>query len=603
MAAAAAAAATSTTITKATDPSVLLQEELIEISLSKLGLSLVPLIALVIASQHMGLELSSPMIIGIIRTFVQLSILGAILTPIFIWGTKHWWIVVLYVTFMVLLASFEASSRSLYYYKGMTVSILMAFCVNVCLLSLFAFGLVIQPVPLWDPQYVIPVVGMLLGNCVNGISLANNSFLTALVEQSNELEVYLCFGANSAEASSRLTRQAAQVGAMPTINSMMVIGLISIPGMMTGQILGGSNVQQAARYQMLIMYLIATITFGTILVAAWMARRVAFSRDRFESARLKKRPMAMSLLTLMGKGLSDVFVHRSRSRRSVAVDSASTSGERIHEQTPLKKKNGIKDGATAPIPPYEAIGNETGDGNLEFVPILSASNGKKKNGIRPLVQLKLSKLSRTLETEKGPRRLFEKVSSCWQSGDIVAVKGPSGTGKSQFAKLVAGLVALDSHEAHSDVHLNEASLKECKNLTHWRRQVRYVSQSKVDIPGTPADFVQRIASLQAWRSLLSVSALSADTIELLQEWGLTASALDREWNKLSGGEAQRVYLAIAVASRPAVLIMDESTSALDVASKQKVERSIERLAAEQGMVVLWITHDQDQMERMSSRNV
>lgn len=591
-------------MTKATDPSVLVQEELIEISLSKLGLSLVPLIALAKASQHLGLELSSSVITGIIRTFVQLSILGAILTPIFIWGTQHWWIVVLYLAFMIVLASLEASSRSLYYYKGMTASILLAFGVNVCLLSLFAFGLVIQPVPRWDPQYVIPVVGMLLGNCINGVSLANNSFLTSLVEQSNELEVYLCFGANSAEASSRLTRQAARIGAMPTINSMMVIGLISIPGMMTGQILGGSNVQQAARYQMLIMYLIATITIGTILVAAWMARRVAFSHDRFESARLKKRPMAMSLLTLMGKGLSDIFVHRSRRGTSVAADSAATTnGARIHEQTPLKKKNGIKDGATTPVTPYETIGNEAGVGNLEFVLISSSSNGKKKNGIRPLVQLKLSNLSRTLETEKGPRRLFENVSSCWQSGDIVAVKGPSGTGKSQFAKLVAGLVALDSHEPHSDVRLNDASLQECKNLTHWRRQVRYVSQSKVDIPGTPADLVQRIASLQAWRSLLSVSALSADTTDLLQEWGLTSSALDREWNKLSGGEAQRVYLAIAVASRPAVLIMDESTAALDVASKQKVERSIERLAAEQGMVVLWITHDQEQMERMGSRNV
>ena len=102
---------------------------------------------------------------------------------------------------------------------------------------------------------------------------------------------------------------------------------------------------------------------------------------------------------------------------------------------------------------------------------------------------------------------------------------------------------------------------------------------------------------------MSVSVLRADTKDLLQEWGLGASALDMEWNKLSGGEAQRVYLAVAVASRPAVLIMDESTSALDVVSKQKVERSIERLAAEQGMVVLWITHDEEQMERMGGRNV
>ena len=572
--------------------SSLLQDELIEISLVKLGISLLPLIGLAVLSHTMGLELTSPMLVGILRTFVQLSILGAILTPIFIWGTVHWWIVAGYVVFMIVLASFEASSRSLYYYKGMTASILLAFAVNTTLISLFSFGVVIQPMPVWDPKYVIPVVGMLLGNCINGVSLANNSLLTALVEQSNELEVYLSFGANSAEASARLTRQAVRVGAMPTFNSMSVIGLISIPGMMTGQILGGSNVQQAARYQMLIMYLIATITFGTILVSAWMARRVAFSHDCFESGRLHKRPAAVSLLTRMGKGCCDMFAITSSDSDENDSDDGNTN-----ERTPLQQNGSVSDSSS-----YEATTNTDANGALHFVPINHRNGNSNTNGRTYAVEIQVYNLSRSLETERGLRTLFQNVSSSWHSGEIIAVRGPSGTGKSQFTKVVAGLVSLDPNDNTSDVILNEISLRQCKNLTQWRRQVRYVSQSKVDIPGTPLDFVRRIASLQAWRSSLSVSVLRAATQDLLQEWGLTASSLDKEWKHLSGGESQRVYLAIAVATRPAVLIMDESTSFLDVVTKQKVERSIERLAAEYEMVVLWVTHDDEQMERMG-RNV
>lgn len=135
---------------------------LVEISLPLLGVSLLPLVGLAYVSYEMGLELESPIVVGILRTFVQLSVLGAILTPIFVWGTQYWEIVAAYLLFMIVLASYEASSRSVYYFKGMAVAVLSAFLLNVSLVSLFSFSIVIQPTPLWDPQYVIPIVGMLL---------------------------------------------------------------------------------------------------------------------------------------------------------------------------------------------------------------------------------------------------------------------------------------------------------------------------------------------------------------------------------------------------------------------------------------------------------
>jgi len=175
------------------------------------------------------------MIMGTIRTFVQLSILGFILQPIFERGETCPWLVLAYTIVMVLIAAYESMHRSRYQFSGMFVAVLISMAGNVLWVSLFAFCVVLQLDPLWDPQYVIPIVGMLLGNSVNGIALALNHMLTALKEQASEIELYLAFGATPREASNRLLKEAVRVGAMPQLNSMAMIGIINIPGMMTGQ--------------------------------------------------------------------------------------------------------------------------------------------------------------------------------------------------------------------------------------------------------------------------------------------------------------------------------------------------------------------------------
>lgn len=215
-------------------------EVLIYVSQPLLLLSTLPLFIYAFISSQMGLGLESPVVVGVLRAFVQLSVLGAILRPIFQWGIHWWWLVLMYVLFMVTLASLESSARSRYYFEGMFSCILASFLANVGLVSVFAFCIIIRPHPLWDPQYVIPIVGMLLGNCINAVALSMNAIITSLVEQAVEVELLLSFGASPEEASARLMCEAVRVGAMPMLNSMAVIGLISIPGMMTGQILGGS---------------------------------------------------------------------------------------------------------------------------------------------------------------------------------------------------------------------------------------------------------------------------------------------------------------------------------------------------------------------------
>jgi putative ABC transport system permease protein len=541
---------------------------LIHVSMLSLLFTMMPLLGLALVSWLMGLDLESPIVVGSIRTFVQLSILGAILHPIFTWGVQYSWLVYLYVLFLVLLASLETSSRSKFYFQGSFSCILTAFLVNIGIVSLFAFGLIIRPRPLWNPQYVIPIVGMLLGNCINGVALSMNAVLTSLVEQSQEIELYLSFGASAEEASSRLLREAVRVGAMPMLNSMAVIGLISIPGMMTGQILAGSPAMEAAKYQMLILYLIAMCAFGTILSEVWVVRTIAFDETQMlRTDRFIKREAKLSFLHRIAMGINAI-------RSIFSNHEANTRTNR--ETEPLDVK-GL---------PYNYVAPK---GTLEVFTVHSGQYKLEPN-------LEIRQVSRVFSTHGVDRILFQGVSIALRAGDIAAVRGPSGVGKSQLLRLVAGLSPMNTGE----ILLDGKSRNEFVNSAQWRRQVRYVSQYKVDIPGTPRQFVQHVSSFHSWRkqNMPSFEEMMTHSFQLVQSWGLEPTSLDSEWKTLSGGEAQRVYVAIAIASRPRVLLLDESTAALDLDSKTRVEDKVKLAACEHGCIVLWITHDEEQIQRM-----
>ena len=108
---------------------------------------------------------------------------------------------------------------------------------------------------------------MILGNTLNGISIGLNTFLEATVADRDRIEMRLSLGANRWEAGRPLLQQAVRTGMIPIINSMMIVGLVSLPGMMTGQLLAGASPLQAVRYQIVIMFLIASATaIGTVTV-------------------------------------------------------------------------------------------------------------------------------------------------------------------------------------------------------------------------------------------------------------------------------------------------------------------------------------------------
>ena len=118
-------------------------------------------------------------------------------------------------------------------------------------------------------------MGMILGNTLNGISVGLKTFTESLHQQRDRIESALALGATRWEAAREAVQDAIRTGLIPILNSMMVVGIVSLPGMMTGQLLSGTEPVAAVKYQIVIMFLIASATaLGTVGVVLLSFRRL-----------------------------------------------------------------------------------------------------------------------------------------------------------------------------------------------------------------------------------------------------------------------------------------------------------------------------------------
>jgi putative ABC transport system permease protein len=157
----------------------------------------------------------------------------------------------------------------------------------------FALIVILGNAPWYAPQYAIPLLGMLLGNTMSGIAIAMDRLTTSAWEQRDVIEARLMLGERWDDAIVDLRRKAIRSGLIPIINAMAAAGVVSLPGMMTGQILAGAPPVEAVKYQILIMFLIAVGTgFGTLVAATIGSRRLFDERQRLCLDRLyQKQPL------------------------------------------------------------------------------------------------------------------------------------------------------------------------------------------------------------------------------------------------------------------------------------------------------------------------
>lgn len=225
-------------------------------------------------SVWLGLGLGRKLIVAGLRTVVQLLLLGFVLVRVF--ETGNLFVVLGLGSLMVILAAHEAARRAGRSYRGVRRDIFFSLVLGAGVSMLLVTSLVLRPDPWWSPRYVIPLLGMVLGNALTGISLGLERCLTALDEERDSIEIWIAAGARPWEAARPTAARSIRAGLIPILNSMSVAGLVTIPGMMTGQILGGTDPVLAARYQILVMFLIAGATAGGTTGAVLLAVRARF---------------------------------------------------------------------------------------------------------------------------------------------------------------------------------------------------------------------------------------------------------------------------------------------------------------------------------------
>jgi putative ABC transport system permease protein len=248
--------------------------EVIDPGWAGLGLAALMMVLVVGAALASGVRLVRLGLTATARTFGQLLAIGVILEWVFGRSTWLWIITVLGV--MTLIAGWTGSGRVERRLRGTgpALTIILACVLAATLLYVTE---VVLGVGGPSARYLIPLGGMILGNAMTAGSLAAQRFHDDLRTEREVVQAALCLGASPAQATGRITRRALLAAMTPILNAMMIVGVVKLPGMMTGQMLGGSAPFVAAKYQIVVMCMLAFGDGLTALGILWWLRRRAFT--------------------------------------------------------------------------------------------------------------------------------------------------------------------------------------------------------------------------------------------------------------------------------------------------------------------------------------
>lgn len=205
----------------------------ITLTLTDIALASTLLLITIGVSAYLRLGLVGTLIMAGVRTVVQLSMIGLILAWVF--ARESEWQVLAILTVMTLIASISAKGRVKRPYKGLLSDSIISLSVATGVVTLIAMTLILKVSPWYRPQYIIPILGLILGNSLTAISLTTNEIVNAMHDKQVLIKSRLSLSATPFEAVHELVKSAVLNGLTPTVNSMLVVGLVSLPGMMTGQ--------------------------------------------------------------------------------------------------------------------------------------------------------------------------------------------------------------------------------------------------------------------------------------------------------------------------------------------------------------------------------
>ncbi len=264
--------------------------ETIPLSPTDLALAGLLVLALAVVARLRGLGVSGSLLVAAARMTLQLTLVALVLATLFRTTNPLW--VALMALAMLAIAGREVAARQkrrLAGWWGFGIGTGSMF-VSAFAVTVFGLAVAVRAAPWYAPQYAIPILGMLLGNTMNGIALCLDRLTEGAWQQRESIEQRLMLGEDRITALGDLRREAVRAAMIPVINAMSVAGVVSLPGMMTGQILGGNPPGEAVKYQILIWLLIAAGSgFGMLIAVALAGRRLFDERHRLRLDRLVAR--------------------------------------------------------------------------------------------------------------------------------------------------------------------------------------------------------------------------------------------------------------------------------------------------------------------------
>lgn len=213
-------------------------------------------------------------VLAAVRMTIQLFFIGFYLEYLFAWNNIY--INLLWVLIMIGIASYTVLQRTKLPICQLLIPVIAAFLCALFLIDIYFLGIVIRPPNLLEARYFIPISGMILGNMLSANVIALNAFYGSIGRERQLYFYLLGNGASRNEALFPFMKEALIKSFNPTIASMAVMGLIALPGTMTGQILGGSNPNVAIKYQIMLMVSIFASSLISVLITLWISSRRAF---------------------------------------------------------------------------------------------------------------------------------------------------------------------------------------------------------------------------------------------------------------------------------------------------------------------------------------
>ncbi len=254
----------------------------IDVSYTQMAFGLAPVAVAMILSLYYKLNMTKALLYGVIRGTVQLGIMGYVLVWVF--AQDDPWIIAALLIFMIGAAAQAGGKRI----KGVDSPRIRRFLIWVLFCSILLGSMtalaylqfvVVRPEPLWDGKYIIPLGGMMIAQGMNAGALAVERYRSELELRADEIQTLLALGATSFEASRTSVQTAIGAAMTPSINGLVVLGIVALPGMMSGQILAGVDPLLAVRYQLLVCFGISSVAALVSWISIHMTRRLYFTKD------------------------------------------------------------------------------------------------------------------------------------------------------------------------------------------------------------------------------------------------------------------------------------------------------------------------------------